>query len=178
MCITLEGDYLDVSKLTPKELAENIELLVPLIRPYGCGPVAPSDDIVLRTYDKILELRDEIRFTELGLAVGDRTFVRCYQRALRDKARYEMAPDGLKREADNAKFKGVRYVFSGTNTNGKKRYPIIRKASDSEVADGVLRKPEYAVQKAFEYLGDKHWHRYMFPFGCYFYEKQTLSHNE
>ena len=65
MCTTPEGDVFDVTKLNPKEIADNVEMLVPLIRPYGCGPVAPSNDLVLRTYDRILEVRNEMRFTEI-----------------------------------------------------------------------------------------------------------------
>ena len=172
MCTTPEGDVFDVSKLNAKEIADNVEMLVPLIRPYGCGPVAPSDDLVLRTYDRILEVRNEMRFTEMGLAIGDRTFKRCYQQALRDMARYNFAPDSLRKEADKAGYKGVKFVFDNTkHTQGGLTYPGIRKASTGDIADGVLRKPEYAVQKAFEYLTDKHWHRYLYPFGCFFFEK-------
>ena len=176
MCIDLNGGYFDITKLSPKELADNVEMLIPLIRPYGCAPVAPSDDIVLRTYDRILEVRNETRFTELGLAIGDRTFKRCYQQALREIARYELASDSLKKDADNGKFKGVRYVFNGTGTHAGIKYPLLRKANEKEVADGVLRKPNYAVQKAFECIMDKHWHRYMFPFGCFFYSNPCQNH--
>jgi hypothetical protein len=55
-------------------------------------------------------------------------------------------------------------------------YPQIREAPDKAVPDGILRKPEFAVQKNFEYLNDKFWHRYMLPFGCYFYNKPPETH--
>ena len=168
MCIDLNGAYVDVSTLTPKEIADNVEVLLPLIRPYGCAPVAPSDDIVLRTYDRILEVRNETRFTEMWLSIGDRTFKRCYQHAVREIARYELASESLRKEADAAKHKGVRYVFAGSGTHAGMKYPMLRKASDKEIADGILRKPEYAVQKSFECLMDKFWHRYLFPFACFF----------
>ena len=172
MCTSPDGAIFDVSGLKPKEIADGVEMLVPLIRPYGCGPVAPSDDMVLRTYDRILEVRNEMRFTELGLAIGDRTFKRCYQQACRDKARYLNASDAMQKDADKAGYKGVRFVFDNTkHTSDGVTYPGIRRAGTGEVPDGVLRKPEYAVQKAFEYLSDKNWHRYMFPFACFFYEK-------
>ena len=177
LCTAPDGGIFDVESLSPKEIADGVEMLVPLVRPYGCGPVAPADDIVLRTYDRILEVRNEVRFTELGLAIGDRTFKRCYQQACRDKARYNSAPDSLRREADNAKHKGVKFVFDNNkHTFGGVTYPGIRKAGAGDVPDGVLRKPEYAVQKAFEYLNDKHWHRYLFPVGCFFFEKVPETH--
>jgi hypothetical protein len=64
-----DGDPLDMKTATSHEIAKNVELCNPMVRPYGCGPVAPADWVVLRTYQKIVELRDEIRFdTHLPLA--------------------------------------------------------------------------------------------------------------
>ena len=171
MCTSPNGAIFDVSVLKPKEIADGVEMLVPLIRPSGCGPLAPSDEIVMRTYDRILEVRNEMRFTELGLAIGDRTFKRCYQQARRDEERYNHASDALRKEADKAGYKGVKFVFDNTkHTEGGQVFPGIRRAAAGEIPDGVLRKPEYAVQKAFEYLTDKNWHRYMLPVGCFFWE--------
>lgn len=36
-----------------------------------------------------------------------------------------------------------------------------------------LRSPEHAVKWAFKYLTNKHWHRYLLPFGCFFYDRVT-----
>ena len=59
--------------------------------------------------------------------------------------------------------------------NGE-QYPRIRAPKAGEHPDGMLREPKYAAQKAFEYLNDKHWHRYLFPFGCFFIENPFQSH--
>lgn len=63
---------------------KRIENVMPFIRPFGCGPMAPQEWLVLRTYARIVEVRDEIRMDDTGMAVGDRTFKRCYQTALED----------------------------------------------------------------------------------------------
>lgn len=65
---------------------KRIEMVAPFIRPYGCGPVAPADWLVLRTYMNILELRDKTRMDDNGLNIGDRTFKRCYQTAMEEMA--------------------------------------------------------------------------------------------
>ena len=181
MCTTPEGAIMDVTKMDAKEIADSIEMRVPLVRPYGCGPVAASDEVVLRTYDRIIEVRDEVRFTDRGLAVGDRTFKRCYHQARRAVARYDFASPALRRAADDAGLKGVHFVYTQTISTrrvGDKeiRYPEIRKADENEIPDGVLRQPKYAVLKHFEYLNNNPWHRYLFPFGCFFWEKPADSH--
>lgn len=66
------------------EDVKKIEMVAPFIRPFGCGPVAPREWLVLRTYPKIIEVRDEIRMDHFGLNMGDRTFKRCYQTAMRE----------------------------------------------------------------------------------------------
>lgn len=60
-----------------------LELLTPLVRPYGCGPVAPEDWMVLRTYGRIIEVRDGLRMDDSAVTVCDRDFKRFYQEAVR-----------------------------------------------------------------------------------------------
>lgn len=182
MAVTPFGSIFDVSKMTPKEIADNVEMLVPLIRPYGCGPLSDADEAVLRTYDRILEMRNETRFDDRGLSIGDRTFKRMYQQAMRSISRYSLASPELQKAADAANMDGIRIVFTKsihtTVVDGKEiRHPEIRKASDSEIADGLLLSPQCAVQHHFKYINDKMWHRYLFPFGCYFVDRPTEMTN-
>lgn len=151
---TIKGDRMDLSRMKPEDVAGNIELLAPMVRPYGCGPVAPADWLVLRTYQKIVEVRDEIRFDEFGLCIGDRTFKRCYQQAMRDIARFNNAPEALQARAREAGPAGVPDTSNPANPHAR------------------LRAEAEAVQHAFKFLGDKNWHRWLFPFGCFFYEKR------
>lgn len=75
------GVPLDFRSMLPQQIRDNTEMMTPLVRPYGCGPVAPADWLVLRTYQRIVEMRDEMRMDEDGLCIGDRTFKRRYQQA-------------------------------------------------------------------------------------------------
>lgn len=67
----------------PEARAKYIELPQPLLRPYGCGPIAPGAWWCLKTYPRILELRDESRMGPQMEALGDRTFKRAYIRGLK-----------------------------------------------------------------------------------------------
>ena len=89
-----EGDPLDMKTATAHEIAKNVELCNPMVCPYGCGPVAPADWVVLRTYQKIVELRDEMRFDTMGITQGDQTFKRRYQQALRDIRKWKQYTEG------------------------------------------------------------------------------------
>jgi hypothetical protein len=174
------GEIVDLEELTPEEMVEAIDMVPPLIPMIGpLFSVLPPNSglLVLRTYTQILEIRNEMRPAALGLAMGDRTFKRCYQHAQRDRARYLSASDDLRAEAQKAQYAGVNIVFTGTETRGGKKYPVIRQAKPNERADAVLRAPKYAAMKAFECLNDKQWHHWLFPFGCFFYENVPDSHD-
>lgn len=58
-----------------------IEMVASMMRPYGCGPVAPQDWVVLRNYAKIAEMREGVRMDDQGVTLCDRDFKRCYQAA-------------------------------------------------------------------------------------------------
>lgn len=157
------GSALDFRSLTPQQIRQNTEMLTPLIRPYGCGPVAPADWLVLRTYQRIVEMRDEMRMDEQGLCIGDRTFKRRYQQAETDIRRYNKQPPETRSEAARKGDSGVEQSRSGPEKTGP--HPRIR-------------SPTYAVRSAFRYLTDKHWHRYMLPFGCFFYDRVNTTAND
>jgi hypothetical protein len=152
---TLTGQIARVLEMSPQELASNIELLEPLIKPYQCGPVAPANWVVLRSYQKILEWRDEIRMDETGHAHGDRSMKCAYQTALRNIARFDASSAADKAEAVKAKMKGM---------------PT---ADGDRLLLGPLRSHEYAVLHAFRFLMGGYWHRHLLPFGCYAIEKPT-----
>lgn len=177
---TLDGAIMRVDCMSAEVIADNIELFVPLIKPNGCGPLAHAEYIKLGTFDLITEMCNETRYNEQGLALGHRTIKRLYQQSVRDISRYQHASEDLKRAADAAGIRGVPYVFVGRGTRdddtGKAAYPIIREAPKDTQPDGMLRAPKYAVQKNFEYLNDKFWHRYLLPFGCFFVERPQEKH--
>lgn len=156
---TVKGFVTKIMDMSPQEIAANIELLEPLIRPYGCGPVAPANWIVLRTYMKIVEWRDEIRMDESGLTIGDRGFKYSYQDCLRQIARYMAAAAAVREAADKAKWKGVE-------TNNEKEKGLFL---------GPLRSPEFAIRHAFRFFLDRYWHRYLLPFGCFAIEKPSVQ---
>ena len=81
--------------------AKHIELLPPLLRPYGCGPIAPKTWWTMQTYAALLETRDETRMGPGAMACGDRTVKRCYMRACQG------APD----------FERIRACFHSLMTN-------------------------------------------------------------
>lgn len=94
---------------------KEIEMVAPMIRPYGCGPVAPQEWIVLRTYAKIAEMREGMRMDDQGVTLCDRDFKRCYQEATRQM---EHAKGLLGRvDAIDTAFRGImdklwhRYLF-------------------------------------------------------------------
>lgn len=64
----------------PVKRRDYIEQLPSLIRPYGCGPVAPGNWFVLKTYQLLLETRDETRMGPRGVVIGDQAFSRAYKR--------------------------------------------------------------------------------------------------
>lgn len=63
------------------EDVQSIEMVAPMVRPYGCGPVAPHDWVVLRTYNRIAEMREGVRMDDNGVTLSDRDFKRFYQTA-------------------------------------------------------------------------------------------------
>lgn len=137
-----------------------IEMITPFIRPHGCGPVAPQDWLVLRTYAKILEMRDETRMDDAGLAIGDRTFKRCYQTAMEDMASTPGAASNASKKAEiiQAAFRPImdkmwhRYLFPfGTysikaNTTGNSKYETDFKKNMSVNSKAMMNK--YSVTAA------------------------------
>jgi hypothetical protein len=154
LTIDLKGKPMKIMEMSAEEISQNVEMLEPLVRPYGCGPVAPGSWLVLRTYQKIIEVRDEMRFDEFGLCIGDRTFKRAYHQALRDIALYNAAGSQTQTLAQAAGTKGV---------------PVDR-VNGVSMPNARIRNPTAAIEHSFAYLLDKHWHRYLLPFGCYFFE--------
>lgn len=150
------GATVDFRSLTAQQIRRNTEMLTPLIRPYGCGPVAPADWLVLRTYQRIVEMRDEMRMDEQGLCIGDRTFKRRYQQAEADIRRFEQHKAEVQKNAEEAGERGLDMSTFG---------------DENHAPNPRLRSPANAVRWAFKYLTDKHWHRYLFPFGCFFYDR-------
>jgi hypothetical protein len=91
--------------------------------------------------------------------------------------------------------KGIPFNFTHSKyekTRDGIEYPVIRRSQEKDKPDGILRhtpiyllvyidvdlKPEFSVHKAFEYLNDKFWHRYLFPFGCFQWEEiPVTTHN-
>ena len=158
-----QGEPLDMKIATPHEIAKNVELCNPMVRPYGCGPVAPAEWIVLRTYQKIIELRDEIRFDTLGIAQGDQTFKRRYQQAMRDIRRSQQYTSGKK----VTPAKGERARKGSSLAEGEMQAFWFK--------NDYIRTETEAVEHAFRDLKNKYWHRYMFPFACFFFEKQSMG---
>ena len=108
------GAIANMANMTPKDISDNIEMVVPIIPIVGYGPVSVSGMLVLNTYHKILELRCETRRTELGIILGDRSLKRCYQQALRDHELFHRAPETLQREARKSQYMGAPYVFENS----------------------------------------------------------------
>lgn len=154
---TLKGGIMDMATATPHEIAANIELLDPLIRPYGCGPMAPTTWVVLRTYQKIVEWRDEIRMDEKGAVIGDRSFKCAYQTCMRNMVRYKALSTAEQKTATDAGWKGYRPT------------------PDDPMFLGPIRAPTFCIEHTFRSVMDKFWHRYLLPFGCFAYEKNTLT---
>lgn len=135
------------------DATENVEMVTPLMRPYGCGPVAPSNWVVLRTYQRIIEVRDETRMDDTGLAIGDRTFKRCYQ-----LAQLELGSRGRGGGGGG----GPSGPSGGLNTGV-----------------GFSDERAIAIFNSFRYVSDKLWHRYLFPFGTFLYRNPgTTSKTE
>ena len=157
LVLDVEGDPLDMKTASPHEVAKNVELCNPMVRPYGCGPVAPAEWIVLRTYQKIIELRDEIRFDTLGITQGDQTFKRRYQQALRDIHKWK------------------QYTETKEKPPTKGEWAQAGSHESFWFKNDYLRNETEAVEHAFKDLKNKYWHRYMFPFACFFLEKQSMG---
>ena len=174
------GQIVDVAKIVhdnPEAIPEIMELVFPMLNYIGPAVrMLPSSGYLqLGTYCTILDVRRECRPALQGMALGDRTFKRCYQNALRDLNRYRMASDSLQKEAHKAGYVGVNIVFDGTEAHNGGSYPRIRRANANERADAVLRAPRFAAMKAFDIFNDKPWHHWLFPFGCFFYENMPTS---
>lgn len=167
-----EGEILDFENMSPRRIIQNIEIAPPILRYFSFkGPSVPNDYLCLNSSAAILEVRNEFRPTELGLNMGDATFTRCFQEAMRASTMYENAPESLRTEAEKQCYLGAPFICDGAETRNGKRLPRLRKAGSNEFPDGFLRTKPYAAQKAFEFLNDKFWHRHLFPFGCYFVSK-------
>lgn len=156
-CMTVKGVQMDIASMDPHDIAATIELFELLVRPYGCGPMAPSNWVVFRTYQKIVEMRDELRMDEEGFMHGDRTFKRCYQSCLRTMARFNLLSPEEQKTVTAAGWKGHRFT------------------TDDPLFLGPVRAPSFNVEHTFRFLMDKFWHRYLLPFGCYAYEKSTQT---
>ena len=70
---------------------KEIEFIPPMIQPYGCGPVAPADWVVLHTYNRIIEMRHGTRMDDQGLVLSDELFNYCYQEAFRELNRKQVS---------------------------------------------------------------------------------------
>jgi hypothetical protein len=145
----------------------------------GCGPIADVKWLKLGTTDRIMALRDELAMTAEGWVGGDRTWRRCKMRAELDIARYNELTTDMKAKVDKEGWYGL--------PNEKHKYPDYRlQLNDVENIQKplvIVRSPKYAILKAFASILDKSWHRYMFPFGCYFITRNetidnTLAHDE
>lgn len=167
-----EGEILDFENMSPRRIIQNIEIAPPILRYFSFkGPSVPNDYLCLNSSAAILEVRNEFRPTELGLNMGDATFTRCFQEAMRASTMYENAPESLRTEAEKQCYLGAPFICDGAETRNGKRLLRLQKAGSNEFPDGFLRTKPYAAQKAFEFLNDKFWHRHLFPFGCYFVSK-------
>lgn len=138
---------------------KKIEMITPFIRPHGCGPVAPQEWVVLRTYTKILEMRDETRMDDAGMAIGDRTFKRCYQRAMEEMAGLSGSAANATRKAEiiQAAFRPLtdklwhRYLFPfGTyayksNTGGISKYETDYRKFMSVCPKSIMNKYSVAA---------------------------------
>lgn len=154
--------HFHVNEADPVDMADKIEMVTPLMRPFGCGPVAPSRWLVLRTYQRIIEVRDETRMDDNGLAIGDRTFKRCYQRAQRELVDEKMLHESVLDRAGTVEpsFRYItdklwhRYLFPfGTfiyqvPTNGGKFETNWRKYMLSAQRDNHLVMNPYSVTAA------------------------------
>jgi hypothetical protein len=171
------GTIVELENMSDVHRASAIETTRPILPLISQGPHTYCYGyLVCNTACRIIEVRNETRWTENGIALGDRSFLRCYQQAERDYMQYILASDTLQREADKTHYAGVKVVFDGVESRGGHRYPKLRKCGANEHADAILRSPEYAAQKAFECMNDKHWHRWLFPYACFFYEKVPNTH--
>ena len=174
------GSLFKPSEMTPLEIAKAIEMPVPLYPP-ACSTTAPQGWITTENARKILMMRDETRMNERGLALGDSTILRLYQRARADINRYCHASPELQAEADKCGPAGVNFVFTGKlktvkTDKGPLEVPDIRASQHNEKPDGVLRNKIHAIRKAFAPINEMHWHRYLLPFGCYFWTGVPENH--
>lgn len=156
-CLTRTGAVVNFAKMTPQEIAGNIELLELLTRPLQCGPMAPINWVSTRSYPRAIELRDEMRMDEDGLTIGDRTFKRLYQSCEIGIQRYNALTAEEKKTVDAAGWKGHRFT------------------PDDPLFLGPIRTPTYTVEHAFRFVMDKYWHRYLLPFGCFAVQKPTMT---
>ena len=60
-----------------------------IIRPTGCAPIGPVNWMALRTYDRIIETREEQRPSYSLETIGCRTIARCWQRGCAIAKEYE-----------------------------------------------------------------------------------------
>lgn len=169
-----------ITKDTPLEkIVDRIEILPPLLLPSGPGPVACQTYWKTGHFMLLQGMRDETKMTQHGYAIGDRTWKRAYRQAMDDIRRYNKLTKAQQTECEAKGMEGIP-----DPDNSKYRSPVIelddRTSGSKTTVKGCrkVRAPRYAILKAFSHIGDKHWHRYLFPFGCYFYEKSAGQNTE
>ena len=151
-----------------KNLAEDvkqIEFIPPMVRPYGCGPVAPADWVVLHTYDRIIEMRAGTRMDDDGLVLNDEVCMYCYQEALWE---IQQAASGAAPSASTSK-------------GGTKRARVAAAEERPKEGEKPTRPvvPLSAMTRAniilghFRMITPHMWHRYMFPFGTFVYHNNS-----
>ena len=122
-----------------------------MIRPYGCAPVAPQDWVVLRTYARIVEMREGTRMDDNGVVLCDRDVKRFYQSG----GRPAPPPDpGGQAEARGGE---------------RDRPSFLDRGAPGTVARVAI------IEMSFRSMLDKLWHRYMFPFGTFMYNTPPAS---
>lgn len=156
-----------VSPTTPlRHIVRHIEQMKLLLPPVGCGPIAETNWIKLGTSDLIIAMRDELQMNKNGVTIGDRTWRRCKMRAETEIQRYESLNEEARIRCDKAGIKGIE-------DPGKSPTYILQVGDEEKErkTKTFIRCPKYAIMKAFAPILDKCWHRYMFPFGCYFLDR-------
>lgn len=162
-----------IDKDTPIELiVKHTEMQIPLRMPMGCGPVACGSWFKIGNTEKIVGMRDQILMNEMGVTLGDQTFKRCYQRAYQEIKRYERLSDSEKKQCAEARRAGIE----DPNRNPTRRYiPELDERSGKLKPVRRIRTPYWAIVCAFGHILDKHWHRYLFPFGCYWLDRGSAG---
>ena len=159
-----------------KDIAPLIELLPPLLPPVGCGPIADVNWLKLGTAERIIALRDETIMTMEGWTCGDRTWRRCKMRAEHDIDRFRNLSRDMQAKVLEQGLRGLDVSRSSQSAT----YQLQTKNGVVETRQSVtvVRAPMFAILKAFAPILDKSWHRYMFPFGCYFLSRNSPNFPE